>query len=273
MSESKFTGFSDKGSDYLKDLAYRSGVKVGDSYSKVVPILRELKIMGLAGFRSTKATGGRIGYQDGSKPMSASADTMEDKEEIVNAIASQPDSESRIGAAITLILQIGDKAVPLLQRALEPAEFEEVIARLEEIGDEEDNLDEGIGSLADAPVDEIESQLARGAPEQGVGSLAMAANGGRIGYAQGTDEEGVIDPDFDIGGQDELFREIEAQGGLRTASMGDTLIGALEDSHWMELDSWLGKYGNLLGEEDYYKFRTLGPFSEKRKGQPITQVA
>ena len=161
---------------------------------------------------------------------------------IVNALAAERDPKKKISMAMQIIMSMGEAGIEIVKQALTNEELQML------------------------------AQLVEGTSEQGVGSLNMAANGGRIGFYQGGDDEGVVDPGFDLGGEEELFREIEAQGGLKTAShMGDTLIGAMEDSHWMELDSWLGKYGNLLGEEDYFKFRTLGPFSEKRKGLPITE--
>ena len=160
---------------------------------------------------------------------------------IANALAAERDPKKKISMAMQIIMSMGETGFEIVKQALSSEELQMLI------------------------------QLVEGASEQGVGGLNTAANGGRIGYAQGTDDEGVVDPDFDLGGEEELFREIEAQGGLKTASMGDDFISALEDAHWMELDGWLGKYGHILGEEDYFKFRTMGPQVKKRKGLPVTE--
>jgi hypothetical protein len=88
-----------------------------------------------------------------------------------------------------------------------------------------------------------------------------AANGGRIGFANGGDEE-LLDPGVMQTDPDELLNEIEAQGGLQTAqsTMGNMLMKAMEDSHWMEIGSWLDQYSGFgLNEEDYFNFRTMGP--------------
>ena len=87
-----------------------------------------------------------------------------------------------------------------------------------------------------------------------------AANGGRIGFANGGDEE-LLDPGVMQTDPDELLNEIETQGGLQTASsMGDVFMQAMEDSSVLELDSWLMKYQPFgLREDDYFNFRTMGP--------------
>jgi len=157
---------------------------------------------------------------------------------IVNALAAERDPKKKISMAMQIIMSMGEAGLEIVKQALTNEELQML------------------------------AQLAEGASEQGVGGLNTAANGGRIGYAQGTDDEGVVDPDFDLGGPEELQREIEAQGGLKTASMGDDFISALEDAHWMELDSWLNKYGHVLEEEDYFKFRTMGP---QAKGPEATE--
>jgi len=88
-----------------------------------------------------------------------------------------------------------------------------------------------------------------------------AANGGRIGFANGGDDDYLLEPDAMETDPDELLQEIETQGGLQTASsMGDVFMQALEDSAVLELDSWLGKYQPYgLKEDDYFNFRAMGP--------------
>ena len=85
--------------------------------------------------------------------------------------------------------------------------------------------------------------------------------GGRIGFANGGDEDYLLDPGVMQTDPDELLQEIETQGGLQTASsMGDVFMQALEDSAVLELDSWLGKYQPYgLKEDDYFNFRAMGP--------------
>ena len=89
-----------------------------------------------------------------------------------------------------------------------------------------------------------------------------AANGGRIGFANGGDEDYLLEPGASQTDPEELLREIETQGGLQTAqsTMGNMLMKAMEDSQWMEIGSWLDEYSGFgLNEEDYFNFRTVGP--------------
>ena len=160
---------------------------------------------------------------------------------IANALAAERDPKKKISMAMQIIMSMGEAGLEIVKQALTNEELQML------------------------------AQLAEGASEQGVGSLNMAANGGRIGYANGGDEDYLLEPGASQTDPDELLREIETQGGLNTASMGNDFISALEDAHWMELDGWLGKYGHILDEEDYFKFRTMGPQVEKRKGSPITE--
>jgi len=93
-----------------------------------------------------------------------------------------------------------------------------------------------------------------------------AANGGRIGFANGGDDYQsppfIDDPagTFDTDPM-ELREIIESEGTLKTASsMGDVFMQAMEDSAVLELDSWLMKYEPYgLREDDYFNFRTMGP--------------
>ena len=90
-----------------------------------------------------------------------------------------------------------------------------------------------------------------------------AANGGRIGFDNGgSPDDYLLEPGAAQTDPEELIQEIEAQGGLQTAqsTMGNMLMKAMEDSHWMEIGSWLDQYSGFgLGEEDYFNFRTMGP--------------
>ena len=90
-----------------------------------------------------------------------------------------------------------------------------------------------------------------------------AANGGRIGFDNGgSPDDYLLEPGAAQTDPEELIQEIEAQGGLQTAqsTMGNMLMKAIEDSHWMEIGSWLDQYSGFgLGEEDYFNFRTMGP--------------
>ena len=117
---------------------------------------------------------------------------------IANALAAERDPKKKISMAMQIIMSMGETGFEIVKQALSSEELQMLI------------------------------QLVEGASEQGVGGLNTAANGGRIGYAQGTDDEGVVDPDFDLGGEEELFREIEAQGGLKTASAPDPMDEAFQ---------------------------------------------
>ena len=117
---------------------------------------------------------------------------------IANALAAERDPKKKISMAMQIIMSMGEAGLEIVKQALSNEELQML------------------------------AQLVEGASEQGVGGLNMAANGGRIGYAQGTDDEGVVDPDFDLGGEEELFREIEAQGGLKTASAPDPMDEAFQ---------------------------------------------
>ena len=90
-----------------------------------------------------------------------------------------------------------------------------------------------------------------------------AANGGRIGFDNGgSPDDYLLEPGVMETNPDELLQEIETQGGLQTAqsTMGNMLMKAMEDSHWMEIGSWLDQYSGFgLSEEDYFNFRTMGP--------------
>jgi len=90
-----------------------------------------------------------------------------------------------------------------------------------------------------------------------------AANGGRIGFDNGgSPDDYLLEPGAAQTDPEELIQEIEAQGGLQTAqsTMGNMLMKAMEDSHWMEIGSWLDQYSGFgLSEEDYFNFRTMGP--------------
>ncbi len=57
--------------------------------------------------------------------------------------------------------------------------------------------------------------------KNGIGSMMASMDNDSAPNAE------VIEPRFDAGGQEELLREIETQGGLRTASAQDALIIAI----------------------------------------------
>ena len=165
--------------------------------------------------------------------ISAPGDDMlpDDEQGLVSMLRDEQDPERKIMLAIQIIQSMGDRGIEIVQSVLSPEEIAMAV--------------------------QVIQQMDTGA-DQGIDSVQMAANGGRIGFANGGDEE-LLDPGVMRTDPDELLDEIEAQGALQTASMGDDFISALEDAHWMELDSWLNKYGHLLEEEDYFKFRTMGP--------------
>ena len=151
---------------------------------------------------------------------------------IVNALAAERDPKKKISMAMQIIMSMGEAGFEIVKQALTNEELQML------------------------------AQLAEGASEQGVGSLNMAANGGRIGYANGGDEDYLLEPGASQTDPEELLREIETQGGLQTAqsTMGNMLMKAMEDSQWMEIGSWLDEYSGFgLNEEDYFNFRTVGP--------------
>jgi hypothetical protein len=162
-----------------------------------------------------------------------------DLAQIVNTISAIEDPERKVSAAITLIMEMGEDAIPLLQQALNAMEFGAVVAELEQIPDEE--IGRGIGSLDNE-------------------NREMAFNGGRIGFQDGGDEE-LLEPGVMQTDPNELLDEIEAQGSLQTSSrMGEIFMQAMEDSAVLEIDSWLMKYQPFgLKEDDYFNFRTMGP--------------
>ena len=157
----------------------------------------------------------------------------DDEQGLVSMLQDEQDPERKIMLAIQIIQSMGDRGIEIVESILSPEEIAMAV--------------------------QVIQQMDTGA-DQGIDSVQMAAEGGRIGFANGGDEE-LLDPGVMRTDPDELLDEIEAQGGLQTASsMGDVFMQAMEDSTVLELDSWLGKYEPYgLKEDDYFNFRTMGP--------------
>tara|TARA_Y100001963_G_scaffold32367_1_gene44770 strand:- start:336 stop:1442 length:1107 start_codon:yes stop_codon:yes gene_type:complete len=197
------------------------------------------------------AKGGRVGlalggdpymedYRDKSleDPILEPGDEMmpDDAQGIVSQLTNEQDPEKKIMLAIQIIQSMGDRGIEIVESVLSPEEI--------------------------AMAAQVIQQMDTGA-DQGIDSIQMAASGGRIGFDNGgSPDDYLLEPGAAQTDPEELIQEIEAQGGLQTAqsTMGNMLMKAMEDSHWMEIGSWLDQYSGFgLGEEDYFNFRTMGP--------------
>ena len=212
---------------------------------------QQMEVMKRAGvMRDDMNIGGRVGlalggepdpymedYRDKviSDPILEPGDEMmpDDEQGIVSMLQDEQDPERKVMLAIQIIQSMGDRGIEIVQSILSPEEIAMAV--------------------------QVIQQMDTGA-DQGIDSIQMAAEGGRIGFANGGDEE-LLDPGVMQTDPDELLNEIETQGGLQTASsMGDVFMQAMEDSSVLELDSWLMKYQPFgLREDDYFNFRTMGP--------------
>jgi len=196
-------------------------------------------------------TGGRVGlalggdpymedYRDKSleDPILEPGDEMmpDDAQGIVSQLTNEQDPEKKIMLAIQIIQSMGDRGIEIVESILSPEEI--------------------------AMAAQVIQQMDTGA-DQGIDSIQMAASGGRIGFDNGgSPDDYLLEPGAAQTDPEELIQEIEAQGGIQSAqsTMGNMLMKAMEDSHWMEIGSWLDQYSGFgLSEEDYFNFRTMGP--------------
>jgi len=147
--------------------------------------------------RLPQANGGRIGYNmggpigynmggmGGDMGMGSGMGNLElaqapgresegQEAQLIKLISSIQDPAKKIKTAIMLLLQVGEEAIPLLEKALSPEEFGQMSAQLESMPENE--MAGGVAGL-----DQSGMQGAR----QMQGIPEMAANGGRMGYQNG----------------------------------------------------------------------------------------
>lgn len=218
---------------------------------------QQMEVMKRAGvMRDDMNIGGRVGLALGGEPdpymedyrdkvirdpiLEPGDEMMPDDEQgIVSMLQDEQDPERKVMLAIQIIQSMGDRGIEIVQSILSPEEIAMAV--------------------------QVIQQMDTGA-DQGIDSIQMAAEGGRIGFQDGGDDYQsppfIDDPagTFDTDPM-ELREMIESEGTLKTASsMGDVFMQAMEDSSVLELDSWLMKYQPFgLREDDYFNFRTMGP--------------
>lgn len=218
---------------------------------------QQMEVMKRAGvMRDDMNIGGRVGLALGGEPdpymedyrdkvirdpiLEPGDEMMPDDEQgIVSMLQNEQDPERKVMLAIQIIQSMGDRGIEIVESILSPEEIAMAV--------------------------QVIQQMDTGA-DQGIDSIQMAAEGGRIGFQDGGDDYQsppfIDDPagTFDTDPM-ELREIIESEGTLKTASsMGDVFMQAMEDSSVLELDSWLMKYQPFgLREDDYFNFRTMGP--------------
>ena len=221
---------------------------------------QQMEVMKRAGvMRDDMNIGGRVGLALGGDPymedyrdkvirdpiLEPGDEMMPDDEQgIVSMLQNEQDPERKVMLAIQIIQSMGDRGIEIVQSILSPEEIAMAV--------------------------QVIQQMDTGA-DQGIDSIQMAAEGGRIGFQDGGDDYQsppfIDDPagTFDTDPM-ELREMIESEGTLKTASsMGDVFMQAMEDSSVLELDSWLMKYQPFgLREDDYFN---LEQWDRKQEGQ------